>query len=297
MDELTRTVDELVTRYSVAPELSGLDLFLEGAFDVDLFRAFFRDSGISNVVPYEIVTVDVPEELLAKVGLTSGNRQKVIALAAELSLHIKRLDCVLFVADLDEEQFLGTVHRFDHLAYTDDTALELYVIDSNTVERTAQDFAGAYGYSGSEIMSILLPHCQRLFRARVAAKALGWKMDWIDISKSKYVSVSKCDLVFDHSKYLGNNLNSNGYGSSLEVLEAKMAEFEAIAETLAGNCFRGHDFVTLLCTFLRKNGRLKASEVSDESVLRTLLATKEIRALHNEQLFLTLHNLSARRLD
>lgn len=285
MEGATRTIDELVARYTFAPDLAQLDVYVEGSFDVALLRAFLRELDSNEIVPYEIDAIDIPAALLEKLGLTSGKRQKVVALASELALQKVGNGVAFLIADLDEEQLIGIHHTIDGLHYTDETAMELYVIDEKSVERFVQDFAGIHGLSGSVTISIIEPIARELFLARAAAKFLHWSIDWIDIGKGKYVSASKRKIAFDLEKYLSNCLTSSGKGKHLDEFSVTVKNLRLVADKLSARCFRGHDFAQLLHLLIRANGKEKAAQLDDDAILRALLATKQLDLLQSTSLF------------
>jgi hypothetical protein len=290
MDEIRKSIEELIARYTVAPELAELDVYVEGSFDVDLVKAFLREARIKDIVPYAINTIDVPDTLLTELGLTSGNRQRVIALATKLGAQIKEKKGIVFIADLDEEQLIGIKHANDRLFYTDDTAMELYVIDERSVERIVQDFAGIHGLSGQDTIAMLGPIAQELFLSRAAAKVLDWPIDWIELDKGKYISISSHTIKFSHEKYIQNCLNNSGFRKREGEFQSVVQDLRKIASTKVERCFRGHDFAKLLLAFLRKNGckAIKNGQLNEEAILRSLLSIKVMSDLEQTQLFSSL---------
>ena len=104
MEELRREIGELVQRYTLEPTLK--DVFVEGVLDASVLHWYLRESGKSEVIVYEISTVNVPSAILAKHGLTSGEKQRVLALAKELLIYL--VNCpVLCVVDADLDRVLG----------------------------------------------------------------------------------------------------------------------------------------------------------------------------------------------
>src|SRR5260370_38082500 len=77
-----RTVEELVARYELERDIR--DLYVEGRTDACVISWFLRTNGISDVVVYEIATVDVPLRILSKNGQRNNNIGKVESLALEL---------------------------------------------------------------------------------------------------------------------------------------------------------------------------------------------------------------------
>ncbi|SMP36511.1 hypothetical protein [Shimia sagamensis] len=95
-----RKVEEIRLRYELEPELN--DVYVEGSFDKEVV------DGVLSFYPekfrpcYSIDDVEVSGGLLKKHGLTSGNRQRVIALAYELSLPIDTDVRLLIDRDFDD---------------------------------------------------------------------------------------------------------------------------------------------------------------------------------------------------
>lgn len=290
MEGNIRTIDELLARYSVEPSLANKDIYVEGAFDADLLKMFIRDQKLNDVVPYEIGTIQIPDTTLIELGLTSGNRQKVIALALALGADNSKWGPICCIVDLDEEQLLGTAHKKDGLLYTDDTAMELYVIDEESVEKVIFAVGGISELTGNELITLLSPIARELFLGRVAAKSLGWMIDWTDWDNGKYCKVGKATINFDLKKYFLNCLISNGKGKEYDAFAEKLLTFHSEVSKVNQLFFRGHDFGKLLELFLRKNGKQKQNKLDSELILRMLMASTELKKLGNTNLFNSVKN-------
>ena len=77
-----RTIAELFARYELEPELA--DVFVEGTFDREILVQSLNEVQ-SGYTFYEIDVIDIPQDILKKHRLSCGNKQRVIALARELS--------------------------------------------------------------------------------------------------------------------------------------------------------------------------------------------------------------------
>ncbi len=62
MDNERRTLEELVTRYQLEPELR--DIYVEGKTDKILLEWFLEQKGVENFAVYEIDTVEIPTQKL-----------------------------------------------------------------------------------------------------------------------------------------------------------------------------------------------------------------------------------------
>lgn len=78
-----RTIDELRMRYELEPALH--DVYVEGQFDQDVISTCLREHGEYERTVYSIDSIEVPIGILAAHHLTDGNKQRVLALAQELS--------------------------------------------------------------------------------------------------------------------------------------------------------------------------------------------------------------------
>jgi hypothetical protein len=83
-DDTRRQIVDLLARHELEPELD--DVYVEGNFDKEILERIFSKRGIENRVVYEIDTIEVPPSLVASHKLSDGNKQRVIALARELSV-------------------------------------------------------------------------------------------------------------------------------------------------------------------------------------------------------------------
>lgn len=99
MDNPRRTLEELVTRYQLEPELR--DIYVEGKTDKIFFEWFLKHKGIENFAVYEIDTVEIPTQKLLEFGLNDSNRSRAIALALEIQNQFVELPHFTCIADKD----------------------------------------------------------------------------------------------------------------------------------------------------------------------------------------------------
>ena len=87
-------------------EKSIREIYVEGFFDRDLFRWVIKQLGISDVRVYPISTIEVPSDLLNESGLTSGERQRLIATAHLFEEDNQLHQQILFLIDADIDYLL-----------------------------------------------------------------------------------------------------------------------------------------------------------------------------------------------
>ncbi len=102
-----RTIDELVARYELEPELR--DIYVEGHLDRSIIDWFLSRKNISDVKVYEIDTIEVPAELVEEKSVATGNKGRVIALCCELQDRIRRTLSVMCVIDRDFDHILDNI--------------------------------------------------------------------------------------------------------------------------------------------------------------------------------------------
>jgi hypothetical protein len=123
------SISELIARYELEPEL--IDVFVEGTFDREvLAQSVPRTRG--GPAFYEIDTVDVKPALLAKHGLTSGNKQRVIALARELAT-LPAEAKVICLVDRDLDHWFGELLSTPRLKWTRYCSIESHFLTPATV--------------------------------------------------------------------------------------------------------------------------------------------------------------------
>src|SRR5690242_18413563 len=115
-----RSVSELVALYRVEPDLC--DFYVEGRAD-----KVFLENSVPGCHVVEIESIDIPSILVSQAGLTSGSKQRLTVLAAELEalIPINAGTHVRCVVDADFDRIFGrevSASRF--LRYTDFSCLE-----------------------------------------------------------------------------------------------------------------------------------------------------------------------------
>jgi hypothetical protein len=234
------SVNELIARYTLEPDLS--DVFVEGCFDREVLSR--ANAGIGNRASfYEIDVVDVSGEILKKYGLSSGNKQRVIALSKELGglpLEAK----VFCLADRDLDHWLDVLECTSRLRWTLFCCMESHFLTPESI-CDILIVAGRAKISGIDkftksIYSIL----KNLFALRLADSELKLTLKWVSLKK--YLHRSGDTISLDTSKYITATLSSNAKLS--QKLDFHKS-FNVWQETL--NCdirmaARGHDYTEIL---------------------------------------------------
>lgn len=257
-----RKIDELIARYKLEPELK--DLYVEGNFDMKLFRKITRELNL-NVSVYTIDTVECPASSLMENGLTDNTRSRVVFVAQMLT---KTLGddhaAVRLVADKDFDSILGKPCNRGLLLMTDCTSLEAYFFDEIKNEFFFLDSFGLK-ISASKLHDSMLAVLHKLFLARAANVALDWGMQWLE--PDKCITVCRGDEIigFNYHEFERRYLSKNSRLHDRPLFQQKLLEIEP----RANGEVRGHDVFELLAVWLKKQNI--DSNFCDPEVLKTLL--------------------------
>jgi len=234
------TVGELLARYELEPEL--FDVFVEGAFDREVLSQQKSFASVGRTF-YEIDAVDVPAGLLAAHGLTSGNKQRVIALSRELA---RAPTCarVVCLVDRDLDHWFGSTVSTTRLRWSVFCSLENHFLCEDTIRdiavTTGRSKIGDFASFVNSLMVVL----RQLYALRLADRELGLNLKWVAVRK--YLSKKSDTIVFDVPKYALALLNSNSMlKSKTEFVLSADNWLRRLTCDIRLAC-RGHDYTELL---------------------------------------------------
>lgn len=257
MTELPRrTIEDLIARYENEPELK--DIYVEGAFDQEILTGCLREAGIDDRVVYWIDSVDIPVELLKKHHLSEGMKQRVIALARELSAVGSSHRCVV---DRDFDHWIGAIENTPGLIWTEYSALELYFFKEDVLKDILIVAAKARINDWNTFTDSLIHALKTLFAIRLTALQLQWSIDWL--TPDRCLQFSNSTIVFDRVVFIERLLQKN---SKIADLVAFNSKYDEIQKTLVGDhrlFIHGHDFVEMLAWSVGKSSQLKQFARSD----------------------------------
>lgn len=275
-DIARRTVAELRARYEFEPQLE--DVFVEGAFDREVLSEAQRNVATAKTI-YEIDTVDVPDEILRKYGLTSGNKQRVLALAQELSPVAKDAKYLCLV-DKDLDHWFGDLENISRLKWSSYCSIELHFFSESALRdillTTGQAKVSDFKHFESSMTRVL----RDLYLLRLVDRQLSLACRWVALKK--YLSCNQGNIEFDRDKYILAVLNAN---SSAARYADFCNAFAAWDGQVSGDCrdhIRGHDYVFLLAWAVKEFGGNDefASETSVERVF--VILSRELDSLRAE---------------
>lgn len=267
-----RTISELLARYELEPELK--DVFVEGIFDQEVIMSYFRGANHIDRMAYEINSVEVPSELLMKHGLTEGNKQRVIALARELS--ILPTECSYrCLVDKDLDHWFGTLEATPRLNWTEFSSIELNFFSDEILQAILVTTAKAKIVSWKKYNDSLIEILSGLYVLRLADRELSLSLDWLPITKC--LSHKNNQIIFDFSRYIDRLLMKNKKNNLRGQFKTSVAEWTKKLSGDYRNHIRGHNFVELLAWSVHSFQGIKefSSQVAIQRLF-VLFASREI---------------------
>lgn len=272
------TIDELLARYDLEPDLR--DVFVEGTFDREVLSHHLQTRSSSHVF-YEIDTVDVPAEVLALHGLTTGNKQRVIALSKELAT-IPAGAHVVCLVDRDLDHWFGEIVNSARLRWSSFCSIECHFLSTDTIRDILITTSRAKIPNFNEFSLSLLNVLRQLYALRVADCELGLKLKWVALRR--YLATDSNIIILDLPAYTQAVLNnSSATKKKNEFIEAIDRWQRKLVCDIRLAC-RGHDFTELLAwTVSEFNGHREFSTQVAIERLFVLLA-RSVPSLSDEVL-------------
>ncbi len=285
---IRRTLDELSALYRLEPNLK--DLFVEGYSDKVFIEWYLRDITPHSVSVYPIDLVDVPDEVLTKHGLSTGNRSRLLALSCELTENFQCRLKILCVVDRDFEDYRPTIAYNSYVIFTDCNSLELYAFTPKTMEKFAAVALGGFRMPVPDLMAVLTGVLEQVYSVRLANELLVWGMEWIPFTR--YVDIKGTRVSFRKEDFLRAYLQKNNKWSKRVEFLDKVNEVLGLLSEDPGRKIRGHDLVELLMHVIRQS-RCNRGFSDEPTLAGSLMATLERIDLEGSPLFQRMRALVA----
>jgi hypothetical protein len=135
-----------------------------------------------------------------------------------------------------------------------------------------------------EVLDKVSKVLEELFMIRAANQALAMNMQWLDFKDCCKLKPS--EIEFHSEKFIDKYLNKNSQRSKKQLFVAKLQELRK-NEIAEQRCkMRGHDFIELLCWYIRHHlARNRQEFHSPKVVAVTLLLCLDAEHLGQESLF------------
>lgn len=246
-----RTIEEVLVRLQREAKLR--EVYVEGHFDRDFFRWIAERLALHDVRIYPISTVEVPETILQRFGLTSGQRQKVQALAKCLEAHPSLHDRVLLIVDADLDYIFDRATYTPPLCGTSGTSMDLLLWHPETLNSFLSRVLGVDDPNSvlPDLMTATQEIAAQLFLFRAAKEDIGANWSLIDAADAV-----KKDGTFSFEEYCGKVADKNSARRSMhEDFPDALAKVRSRAETLPLlRKMHGHDVIAVAVKKLKQKG-------------------------------------------
>lgn len=270
-----RTLEELLARYEFEPELR--DIYVEGEFDSDMLTASLGDELNEHYI-YSIETVDIPAEILQVYSLTSGNKQRIIALAKELESKIEGEFNYLCLTDRDLDQWFGEMEVIRNHKWTTFSSLEMHFFTEEFLRHHLRTVCRAKIESFDNFFESFTEVLRKVFSLRCVDRELGLNLRWIPIEKC--VFKNNGSLGFDFEEYISRTLHKSGMFYRLDSVKDGVERWNSNLSGDPRQFVRGHDFVQLLSWVIKNFGGIK--DISTEVAVYRLFVGA---ALSNQDIY------------
>ncbi len=276
IDHARWSIEELLTRYDLEPELA--DVFVEGAFDKEILSEVFSHLSRETAF-YEIDTVNIPPELLARHGLTSGNKQRVVALSKELD-NLEEHASVRCLVDRDLDHWFDEVKDTRRLRWTKFCALESHFISDEIVTDLVIKTASSKVNDAKTLIESLFEILKSLYALRLADREHALSLKWVSLKK--YLAREGDALRFDIGRYVIATLGANAALSQKNAFDRSVQNWQELLSCDVRLASRGHDYSELLAITISQFGGHKA--FTDQSAVERLfiLLAKSVSSLSQE---------------
>lgn len=260
-----RNVAEIRARYELEPDLN--DVYLEGIIDKEIFDAALKDTPEIFRPCYAIDDIEVDAELVAKYGLTLGNRQRVIALAGELSLPAET--SVRLVVDRDFEDWLPVLPKMNGLVTTKFCDVEAIFFYDTFVKKIMLDASRCKIQDWDKFFGALKTCLCQLFCLRLEIALSDINAGLIDFTRCLTVvdSIPELNIPELIERSLSGFSSKTDRQILIEKVEIRLAALKGEPHQMVS---RGHDFVKLVTWCVRATKGLKSLQ-NEQALVRVLV--------------------------
>ncbi len=228
--------------YSLEP--SCRDIFVEGASDKAILESSLRKVVGHRYKVYEVGSIEVPSSLLVKHQLTEGNKQRVMALARELSSDSSQ-SCYFCMVDRDLDHWFGELELTRGLVWTKYCSIESHFITEEKIKEILVVLANSKIHSWRDFYLSFLKTLRSLYSMRLALRELNWYASFLPIKKC---TKRESDIiVFDLESYSTRLLNECRMTHLKHIFMQSIIKWDCLADNQdSRNFIHGHDFLNLL---------------------------------------------------
>jgi len=279
-----KRIVELLALYELEPDLK--QFWVEGRSDVSIFNWYFSVQELRGVRIDAIDNIEIPPDVLERYGLTSSNRNRVIALALEMEEGLRQVDnhsSLRFVVDRDFDDFMGRRIEGKFLEYTDFTSIELYFFNFESISKVIKLATNTPDRPVDELMSRIATVGSELFFIRTANEILSWNLKISD--PVKLLSCNLTSIDFDVDQFISRTMMENSKSRSEEEFRSLIDEIRRNQPDDPRLKIRGHDFIHLFHWAIRDSIRPKNSAKYKETIAQFLVIGSDVKILAQFEMF------------
>lgn len=278
-----RTIAELSVLYDLEPEIR--DVFVEGSDDVAVLKWYLRHRSNCAFSVLEIGAIDIPSSVIEAHNLDRGNRDCVLALAAELSGQLKghSRNCPTLVYDADLDRLFESHRSVEMLIPTDFACLEMYLFNEATVDKMMSLVLRGCEVSVDQALNTLTSVLVRLWIIKAANHMLGLSMSWISFNRC--CEISGASIVFDENEFINRYLTNSSRSAERGRFTTQMGKIESNLQDDPRHQIDGHHFFILARWYFRHFARDKSVLRGEDAFGRAFFGCLELEALDQQPLF------------
>ncbi len=244
-----RKIEEIAAIFKLEP--STRHIYVEGERDLDVYGEYIKVNSVNRSI-YAINNIEVPPELTARHGLTDGNKQRVVALAIELSALIPDAN-IKCVVDKDFDQWMERLLNHKYLYYTKYSCMEMYFFSSNMFIRLFNDIFKVDGVNLEQLRNSIAECLTFMFAFRMANDKMNLNIKVCEIKNE--IKILKGSINFDYEKLILRTLQNNGQSKLFQIVLHATLENKDFLKGDPRERARGNDYVEVLSKYLNAVGK------------------------------------------
>ncbi|MFE7052897.1 hypothetical protein ACFVAM_31550 [Streptomyces californicus] len=274
-----RTVDELVTLYTVEPDVR--DIYTEGRSDKNFLQTHVIDFADNPLCTVYAVSdrVEIPDGVLIQAGIMVGARGRVQWLADQLAAHMPAHESAKLIADRDFASVGADDDSDIHgLIYTDYSSMEAYALNESTISKLLGAALGVPQHvSARKVLSAIQSTLVALFLIRLCLREsqTGVRIPQKTLTKWNIDKHSKDNVVAAFRASLHSLSADKRNGLTPEDLLSQYETYEEKVGSDVRNFANGHDISLAIILYLK----LHCGHVFNSDVRRPFQSPKVLEVL------------------
>lgn len=247
MEENTRTIDELISLYTLESEL--FDLYVEGINDKLLIDNYLSYKS-SDLQVIEISNLDFTGITFEDLDFTS-NKDKLIALSRVfLNNNISaKIQCLV---DTDFDGILSKPEKNKFLIRTDYSCTESYYLCRNIIQKFIEIAIRRFPFDTDHLMNEIGKALKGLFIIRLVKLKFNLNSKLLKIENNLNVCKSDGCVNFNFNEYLEKFIIANNLKSKRVEIFEFISHIESRLDSDIRYNMNGHDFIEILYLYINK---------------------------------------------